>query len=130
MARPKCQLTKTEEAALRKEVMRIAALEGKWEPTMESMSEVMLAVKDAAQEEQWEKQCQGISRAREAGVVLGRPRKVPPENLGELIEQVDSRRTSTVALARELGVSRNMLGQWIKKWRAENDIAYDGEDTQ
>ena len=123
-SRTKCQLTKTEKAALRKEVMRIAALEGKWEPTMESMSEVMLAVKRAVQEEQWEKQRRGISQAREAGVALGRPRKVPPENLGELIAQVDTRRTSTVALARDLGVSRETLRQWIKKWRAENDIAH------
>ena len=63
------------------------------------------------------------------GVVMGRPRKLSPAQVAELVRRIDLRRTlSNKALSRDFGVSENTLVstyQRAKGWTRRRDANAD-----
>ena len=113
------RLTEAEERTLDEEVARIIAMGSQWQPSKESLTEVLLAVKAAGEKEYRLRQAEGIASARDRGVTLGRPRKERPKILPYLVSAIDSGELSRTAVAKTLGVSRGTLQRWINEYKNE-----------
>lgn len=61
---------------------------------------------------------EGIRRARERGVRIGRPRAVPLERIRETVEQLGA-----VGAARALGIHRATVNRAMQAWRERNGSA-------
>lgn len=109
--------TEAEERALEAEAARIAGLGAGWSPTKDALREVVRAVKAAGSEEHRERQRDGIARARDRGVSLGRPRKERPSNFESIMELLEQGAITAGAAARMCGVSAETLRRWRKAWR-------------
>lgn len=118
MFRGGMKLTEAEQAALSEQAKRIEALGAQWEPTEETLAEVLLAVKLAGNEEHRMLQRRGIDAARDSGITLGRPKKQQPANFPDLVSAIRCGELTRVTVAKTLGVSQETLRRWLREYEA------------
>jgi len=82
------------------------------------MSKLMLHMMGAFAEFErnllWERQAEGIAKAKEAGKYKGRKRTITPEQVDEVKERLE-RGDNKTTLAAEFGVSRQTLCAALKR---------------
>ncbi|GKG87396.1 hypothetical protein CE91St35_15500 [Eggerthella lenta] len=84
-------------------------------PTADELACVVERAFEISRRKNKDLQAEGIKRARQRDVVLGRPKKAKPKNWPDIYEKCVSGFLSQNDASKLLGISRTTLNKWLKE---------------
>ena len=124
------KLSPVAEAVIKQEADRIAALGSDWQPTYETLSEVVEKVRAAEAEALRARQVKGIQKAREAGSPHGRKTIPIPDNFEEIYDRWLAGEIDRKEAAALLDVSPSTFDKWRKAPRIRKGESESAKDAR
>lgn len=90
--------------------------------------EIVRHDEEAYREERRRRQLEGIEKAREKHIPLGRPKKPLPEGFEQIYHDVTCKLKTKKEVARELGMSTSNLNKLLGRYRGE--IGHGGKSAK